>query len=153
VPAFTRNFRVWAADTSSMSRLLQPLTYRARSLRRAETPAERELWRWLRGRQLDGAKFRRQQPLGPFVVDFFCVDAGLVVEVDGASHFPPPQRDRIRDLWLTAAGLVVLRFENCQILETLDDVLERIRRAIHESRFYKGAEQPAPLSLRERGRG
>ena len=118
-----------------MSRQLRPLTYRARALRRAETPAERELWRWLRGRKLEGAKFRRQQPLGPFVVDFLCVEARLIVEADGAPHFPSPLRDRTRDVWLATAGLTVLRFENCQILEHTAVVLERIRQAIQSSRL------------------
>src|SRR3954470_6507192 len=99
-----------------MSHLLRPLTYRARALRRAETPAERELWRWLRGRQLEGAKFRRQHPLSPFVVDFFCAEARLVLEADGAGHYPTPLRDHTRDVWLVAAGLTILRFENSQML-------------------------------------
>ena len=111
------------------------MTYRARALRRAETPAERELWRWLRGRKLEGAKFRRQQPLGPFVVDFFCEDARLVVEADGASHYPTPLRDRTRDLWLAAAGLTILRFENCEILNGTAAVLARIRQALQSSRL------------------
>lgn len=118
-----------------MSRTLRPLTYRARALRRAETPAERELWRWLRGRKLEGAKFRRQHPLDPFVVDFFCEEARLVVEADGAPHFPSPLRDRTRDLWFAATGLTVLRFENCQILEHTAAVLDRIRQAIQSSRL------------------
>jgi very-short-patch-repair endonuclease len=115
--------------------LRRPWTYRARALRRAETPAEKVLWRWLRGRKLEGAKFRRQHPLGPFVVDFFSDDAGLVIEADGAGHFPPPLRDQTRDRWLTAFGLTVLRFENCLILDHTAEVLERIRQAIRRSRL------------------
>jgi len=132
-----------------MSRVVRPLTHRARALRRVETPAERELWRWLRGRRLEGAKFRRQQPLGPFIVDFFCEEEGLVVEADGAGHFPPPPRDRSRDHWFAVAGLTVLRFENRLILESTAFVLERIRSAIREVRERCSA----PLSPRERGRG
>ena len=132
-----------------MSRVVRPLTHRARALRRAETPAERELWRWLRGRKLEGAKFRRQQPLGPFIVDFFCEEERLVVEADGAGHFPPPPRDLSRDHWFAVAGLTVLRFENRQILERTALVLESIRAAIHEAR---AATFCSPL-LRERGRG
>ena len=138
-----------AADTLWMSRIARPLTGRARALRRTETPAERELWRWLRGRKLEGAKFRRQQPLGPFIVDFFCEEERLVIEADGAGHFPPPLRDRSRDHWFAAAGLTVLRFENCQVLNHTASVLERIRVAIRQARA-------TPLSsplLRERGRG
>jgi len=118
-----------------MPRLLRPLTYRARALRPAETPAERELWRWLRGRKLEGAKFRRQQPIGPFVVDFLCEEARLVIEADGAPHFPSPLGDRTRDSWLATAGLTVLRFENCQSLEHTSAVLERIRQAVLSSRL------------------
>ena len=117
-----------------MSALLRPLTFRARTLRRAETPAERVLWRWLRGRKLVGAKFRRQQPLGPFVVDFFCDEARIVVEADGDGHFPAPLSDQRRDAWLAAAGLTTLRFENCQILDDTPTVLDRIARAIQASR-------------------
>jgi very-short-patch-repair endonuclease len=135
VPAIPTQLPRLEADSSSVSRLLRPRTHRARALRREETPAERELWRWLRGRKLEGAKFRRQQPLGPFVVDFFCQEAWLVVEADGASHFPTPVRDHTRDLWLAAAGITVLRFENCQILHHTAAVLERIRKAIQSSRL------------------
>ena len=117
-----------------MSRILRPLTVRARALRGTATPAEQELWRWLRGRKLDGAKFRRQQPLGPFVVDFFCEEERIVIEADGAGHFPPPAGDLWRDYWLNAAGLTVLRFENCEILGRTALVLERIRQAIRTAR-------------------
>jgi very-short-patch-repair endonuclease len=120
-----------------MAPLLRLLTYRARALRRAETPAERKLWQHLRGRRLEGAKFRRQQPLGPFIVDFVCHEARLVIEADGAGHFPPPLRDRQRDLLLAAAGLTVLRFENVLILDQLDAVLDRIRNAIRTARLYE----------------
>ena len=135
MPAIVRNIVRPTVDGSWMSRLLRPLTYRARALRRAETPAERELWRWLRGRKLEGAKFRRQQPIGPFVADFLCEEARLVIEADGAPHFPSSLVDRTRDLWLATAGLTVLRFENCQILEHTTAVLERIRQAILSSRL------------------
>ena len=111
-----------------------------------ETPAERALWRLLRGRGLAGAKFRRQQPLGPFTVDFFCHAARLVVEADGAPHFPAPPRDQARDAWLRAAGLTVLRLPNSEILYRPARALERIRSLLV-------ALPPSPLFLRERGRG
>ena len=97
----------------------------------------------LRGRRLDGAKFRRQQPLGPYIVDFFCERAGLVIELDGAPHFPRPRRDQIRDAFLRAAGLTVVRFANREVLDHVDRVLEVIRAKL----------RAAPLSLRERGWG
>jgi very-short-patch-repair endonuclease len=100
----------------------------------------------LRKRQVMQAKFRRQHPIGPFIVDFFCKEARLVIEADGAPHFPKPLRDRRRDAWLMAAGFVVLRLPNWQILHDPDRVLFQIRR-------HLSAHLPAPLSLRERGWG
>ena len=110
-------------------RLLRSSTYRARTLRREATPSERALWKLLRRRQL-GVKFRRQQPLGPYYADFFCEKARLVIEVDGAHHFPPPNHDRVRDEWLRAAGLTILRFPNQAVLRHPDDVLSTIRKVL-----------------------
>jgi very-short-patch-repair endonuclease len=107
-----------------MSRLRLPQTYRARQLRRAATPAEQALWVTLRGRQLEGAKFRR--PIGPFIADFFCEEAGLVIEADGAAHFPPPSHDIHRDAWLRSFGLTVLRLANDEILRHPERARERI---------------------------
>jgi len=114
-----------------MGRLLRQSTYRARALRRAATAAERSLWQLLRGRQL-GAKFRRQQALGPIIVDFCSIEAALVVEVDGPYHRRASQRqaDRSRDALLTAAGWTVLRFSNDEVLNHPDTVLQRIRSAL-----------------------
>jgi len=93
----------------------------------------------LRGRQVMLAKFRRQHPIGLFIVDFFCKEAGLVVEADGAPHFPRPRRDRRRDAWLAGAGLVVLRLPNHLILHHPDRALCQIRGCL-------AARLPAPLS-------
>jgi very-short-patch-repair endonuclease len=92
------------------------------------------LWELLRDRRLSGAKFRRQHPIGPFVADFFCADARLVVEADGAPHRHQRQRDAARDLWLESLGLTVLRFFNRDILEHMDEVLRRIRAELVTSR-------------------
>ena len=127
-----------------MARLLRAETHRARALRRAATPAERALWELLRNRRLRGAKFRRQQPIGPYIADFFCEEARLVVEADGAPHFPTPPRDLARDGWLRSMGFTVLRFPNREILDEPEHVLQRIRPWL--------AGTP-PLSPRERGRG
>ena len=113
-----------------VGRLLRPQRYRARQLRRDSTAAEVALWELLRARRLDGAKFRRQEPLGPFVVDFVCLEARLVIEADGAPHFPRPPRDEQRDRWLQAVGLRVLRFANQLILRHPEKVLSRIRSAL-----------------------
>lgn len=109
---------------------MRHLTYRARALRRQATPAEAILWQQLRHRRLAGAKFRRQQPLGPFIVDFWCPEAALVIEADGAHHYPPPPQQLVRDTVLRQSGVLVLRFPNAEILNHLDRVLARIHRAV-----------------------
>jgi very-short-patch-repair endonuclease len=116
-----------------MGKLLRPQTFRARALRRSATVAERVLWTLLRNRGLEGAKFRRQVPLGPFIVDFYCEAAKLVIEADGAAHFPPPPRDLARDHFLRAVGICVLRFENSQILDNADHVIEVVRRVLRRA--------------------
>ena len=100
----------------------------ARALRRATPPLERELWRLLRSRQLDGLKFRRQVPLGPYVVDFLCLRHRLIVEADGPLH--DPIHDAKRDAWLHAQGFRVLRFENSRINSRSWTVIDEIARAI-----------------------
>jgi len=72
------------------------LVHRAKEMRKDPTPSERELWRWLRQRRFSGVKFRRQQPLGPFIVDFYSSVARLVVELDGGSHLEKVDYDRMR---------------------------------------------------------
>jgi very-short-patch-repair endonuclease len=113
-----------------MSGVASAKTVAARALRRAETGAERKLWGLLRGRKLAGAKFRRQQPIGPYFVDFYCDDARLVIEADGAPHYPRPLVDMYRDAYLRALGLRILRFENDEILTTPDRVLTAIQQAL-----------------------
>ena len=95
---------------------------RARDLRKSSTKAERALWSQLRDRQLDGHKFRRQQPIGPYIVDFFCLERNLVVEVDGGQH--APEVDERRTAFLEGAGYRVLRFWNEEVLESMDGVLQ-----------------------------
>ena len=77
----------------------------ARRLRRGSTPPERVLWKHLRGRRLGGMKFRRQVAMGPYVADFYCAEANLVVEVDGRGHEQRTERDRVRDEWMRERGL------------------------------------------------
>ncbi len=100
-------------------------TSRARELRRNQTRAEAKLWSALRNRQLSGLKFRRQVPLGPYVVDFFCLSASVVVEVDGGQHGSPEGRsqDTGRTHWLEAEGYRVLRFWNNEVSDNLEGVL------------------------------
>src|SRR5690242_13265404 len=90
-------------------------TTRARRLRRDATDAERRLWYRLRARQIDGAKFVRQEPIGPYVADFVCREQRLVVELDGGQH-ATDKRDAMRDDWLRQHGYRVLRFWNNDVL-------------------------------------
>ena len=100
-------------------------TLQARRLRREQTRAERALWQILRGRQLGGLKFRRQVPVGPYIADFYCAEARLVVEVDGGQH-ADNRRDARRDTWMAGQGLTVLRFWNPEILGNPDGVGQSI---------------------------
>ena len=101
----------------------------ARELRRRSTEAERLLWDHLRNRRLAGLKFRRQHPLGPYIVDFYCAAHRLIVEVDGPIHAYTQEQDTIRSEWLDRYGYRVLRFTNEEVLYSLESVLERIRQA------------------------
>ena len=102
----------------------------ARTLRTHPTDAERLLWRHLRLRQLNGAKFRRQQPLGPYVVDFVCLEKRLIVEVDGGHHAAQVEHDAQRAAWLEAEGFRVLRFWNTEVLQETQTVQDTIRAAL-----------------------
>src|ERR1700677_613096 len=98
---------------------------RARTMRGMPTDAELRLWRLLRDRRLNGVKFRRQVPLGPYIVDFLCVKAKLIVEADGSQH-AESLRDTIRDAYLASQGWKVLRFWNNEVAENREGVLETI---------------------------
>jgi very-short-patch-repair endonuclease len=102
-------------------------TRNARKLRRKMTLPEVILWHWLRQRP-SGLKFRRQHPTGPYVLDFFCSDARLAIEVDGEAHSrgDQPQRDAARDKWLRAAGIETLRIPAVELLDDADAVLRFI---------------------------
>jgi len=117
----------------------------ARRLRRVMTEAERLLWSRLRDRRLGGLKFRRQAPLGPYVLDFFCEELRLVVEVDGSQHADRTEHDAKRTEWLEAHRCRVLRFWNNDVMQQTDSVLEAIRAAAcgapHPARF---ARHPLP---------
>ena len=101
-----------------------------RRLRRDSSDAERLLWRKLRHRQLDGHKFRRQHLIGPFIVDFVCLESRLVVEVDGGQHASAASGDAERTVWLESEGYRVLRFWNNEVLESTEGVLTRIDLAL-----------------------
>lgn len=131
----------------------QELIERARQLRQQATSAEQLLWELLRSRQLLGRKFRRQHPLGRFIADFFCDDARLIIEIDGAVHQEPSQqeRDHRRDEVLRQYGYNLLRFTNHEVLSGAEQVLRAIAAFVEEHTF----EEPTPPlpQLRERGAG
>jgi very-short-patch-repair endonuclease len=105
---------------------------RARRLRRALSPPEALLWLALRKREPGRPAFRRQHPLGPYILDFYCDAARLVVEVDGANHDHRLDHDARRDAWLQEQGLLVLRYPAVAVLKSLDEVAELIRQAVRE---------------------
>ncbi|MCW8125311.1 endonuclease domain-containing protein [Microbulbifer halophilus] len=100
---------------------------RARDLRTNSTEAEKRLWYYLRARRFMGLKFRRQQPIGSYIVDFLCLDLKLIIELDGGRHSEQGAYDRRRDTWLQNQGFRVLRFWNNQVLSETPAVLEAIR--------------------------
>ena len=103
----------------------------ARRLRRDMTGVERKLWAKLRDRQLEGVKFRRQHPLGPYVLDFYSEECRLVIEVDGEQH--TPEGDAARTAWLEAHGCRVIRFWNSEVIKDLTGVLEALRPVVLEA--------------------
>ena len=103
---------------------------RAKALRRLPTAAEQRLWEVLRSRQLGGGKFRRQAPVGPYIVDFICPSAHLVVEIDGGQHAAATEYDAKRARYLKEQGFRVIRFWNNDVLENLDGVLAEIQVAL-----------------------
>ncbi|MHC1784413.1 MAG: endonuclease domain-containing protein [Anaerolineaceae bacterium] len=108
---------------------IRPKTLRqARKLRDNQTDAEKLLWQELRDSQLKGMKFRRQSPIGRFIVDFYCAEKKLVIEVDGDTHCTPEQMayDAARTAWLEEQGMRVARITNIDVMENLDAVLEWI---------------------------
>lgn len=104
---------------------------RARELRRDMTPAERKLWQVLKGRQLDGHRFRRQHPMGPYIADFACLEIGVVIEVDGGQH-DESEEDLRRDRFMEAKGFKVLRFWNNDVMANLEGVCSVIAQCFAE---------------------
>ena len=128
-----RDSQLWA--------IIKPL---ARQMRQEPTEAERRLWEGLRRKQLGEHKFRRQHPIDRFVVDFYCAEAQLVIEVDGDIHQYTAEEDALRTAFLESLGLRVLRFHNDAVFADLDGVLAQITAAAETS-------PPSPLSARGEG--
>ncbi len=109
------------------------LLARARTLRRAASDAENALWQQLRGRRLKGFKFRRQVTVEPYIVDFVCLEAKLIVEVDGGQHADQASYDERRTAVLESRGYRVMRFWNHDVLNEVHSVQERILNALLET--------------------
>jgi len=101
-------------------------TERARELRKVQTEAEKLLWKHIRNRQLSGYKFRRQYPVGHYIVDFVCLSIQLIIELDGSQHMNNESYDERRTQYLNARGFKVVRFWNNDILIQTDSVLEAL---------------------------
>ena len=124
------------------------LTKYAKSLRQNATDAEKILWHHLKARQIEGIKFRRQQPIENKIVDFVSFETRLVVELDGGQHAGDKIKDQKRDRFLKKNGFRVLRFWNHEVLQNLDAVLVKIRRMC--LKYEKGVVTlPQPLPSRE----
>ena len=100
----------------------------AKSLRKNAKKAEALLWNKIRAKQREGAKFRRQQPIGTYIVDFVSFEKHIIIELDGGQHSDQRPKDHLRDKRLTEKGFTVLRFWNNDVLENIDAVPEIIRR-------------------------
>ncbi len=126
-----------------------PLKERSRELRRLQTIAEKHAWYLLRDRRTLGLKFRRQVPIEDFIVDFYCDEFKLIVEIDGDVHAREVKagRDKVRDEKLHKLGYTILRFHNSVVINYPDVLIENIRNLVTLTRRAEGA-PPSP-----RGRG
>jgi very-short-patch-repair endonuclease len=128
-----------------------------RRLRSDMTGPEQQLWLKLRARQFQGLKFRRQHGIGPYIVDFYCPERSLVLEIDGDSHAGVEQilKDQERDRYLHSLGLHVVRYQNHDVMQNLDGVLEDLLNHIAagspSNRTQEDSTSPSP-SLRRRGK-
>ena len=104
------------------------------------TDAEQKLWYHLRAHRFMGFKFKRQKPIGHYVVDFACIEKKLIIELDGGQHAEALEYDNERDAWLHSQGYTVLRFWNNELLNETESVLERIRLALSPC--------PSPVNVR-----
>lgn len=129
---------------------------RARELRKNPTPAERRLWSALRGSAVEGAKFRKQQRLGPYFADFACLASRLIVEVDGDTHSGEgaEKHDANRTAFMEREGYRVIRFSNSEVMGNLDGVVQIIRTSLSVGPSPSHSASPnGPLPLPLRGEG
>lgn len=113
----------------------------AKALRSNQTEAEQRLWYHLRAHRFMGLKFKRQKPVGRYIVDFVCLEHRLIIELDGGQHAEQVVYDQHRDAWLRSQGYTVLRFWNNDVMQQLEGVLEQIRCTL----------SPGPSPMRGRG--
>jgi len=108
------------------------LTKYAKKLRQDSTDAENKLWYFLKAKQLNGLKFRRQQPIGKYIVDFVCFSKKIVIELDGGQHdeIQNLEKDQLRDQWLNSQGYKVLRFWNHDVQENIEGVYDEIEKEV-----------------------
>lgn len=139
--------RGWGEGAGAADKQLQ--LKRAKTLRSHQTEAEQRLWYYLRAHRFLDWKFKRQKPIGPYIADFVCLDAKLIIEADGGQH--GAAYDQTRDRWYEEQGYTVLRFWNHEILGQTEAVLERIRVALTEAAPSPQPPALAPLSLQGRG--
>jgi very-short-patch-repair endonuclease len=105
---------------------------RRKELRKSSTPQELKLWFYLKRKNL-GVKFRRQHGIGPYIVDFYCKEKNLIIEIDGSQHLDAKEYDKERDDYIETLGIKVLRFWNNEIDTNTEGVLMKIRNCIHLS--------------------
>jgi very-short-patch-repair endonuclease len=124
--------RVWREGESENNMTKPNLTNRAKELRQTETEAEQIIWSWLRTKKLNGVKFRRQEPIGIYIVDFVTFEKKLIIEIDGGQHNIEENKanDEIRTQWLESQGFRVIRFWNNEVHSNLDGVITRIKETI-----------------------
>jgi very-short-patch-repair endonuclease len=121
---------------------------RARRLRATPTAAELRLWRHLRQKQLEGFRFRRQVPIGPYIADFACIERSLIIEVDGGQHSWNEAADDRRTEWLNAHGWQVVRYWNNEVMENIEGVLTHLVGVL-----CAGGEVPHPVPPPQAGEG
>jgi very-short-patch-repair endonuclease len=109
---------------------MNSLLNNAKTLRSHQTEAEQRLWHHLRAHRFMGLKFKRQKPIGRYIVDFICIEYQVIIEIDGGQHIDQIEYDGERTAWLQSEGFIVLRFWNHEVLREVDGVLERIRQVI-----------------------
>ena len=154
---FTQPAQAWLRADGRGSRFshTRKMTARARRLRAEPTDAEQKLWQALRRNQIDGLSFRRQHPVGPYTLDFYCATIRLGIEIDGGQHNFELERlrDEQRSQWLASKDIKIIRFWNNDTLSNLDGVLEEISR-VAQARSNELTPSPTlPLSGGGRKRG